>query len=161
MEDAEAIEAVHYASREAVYSKRVADWPPIGPGRVGRIELWKEWLSDPDIMSLIAEVSGDIVGFCTIRTTGDADEDSAIVAEMPTLYVHPDHWRHGHGRTLCEEAVRRGRNAGFQTLTLWVLEINTYACHFYSTFGFSLDTASKTVESTSEELVALRYRLQL
>ena len=161
VEDSDAIEAVHYASREAVYSHKVADWPPIGPDRSGRVELWSQWLSDPDIVSIVGEVSGDIVGFCTIRASGDDDADATVVAEMPTLYVSPEAWGRGHGRVLCQDALRRAREGGFEVLTLWVLEMNTRARRFYSAFGFTLDAASKTVEGTSEGLIALRYRIQL
>lgn len=161
IEDADEVEAVHYASREAVYREWVLDWPPIGPDRAGRAALWREWLSDPDVMSIIGEVDGGVVGFCTVRASEDDDADGAVVAEMPTLYVHPDEWRHGHGRALCEAGQRRAREGGFQSLTLWVLEGNTHARHFYSAFGFTLDGASKVVEETSEDLVALRYHIQL
>lgn len=112
-------------------------------------------------MSIIGEVAGDVVGFCTIRASADDGADRAVVAEMPTLYVHPEGWRQGHGRALCAAGVRRAREKSFQSLTLWVLERNTHARHFYSAVGFTLDGARKVVEGTSEDLVALRYRIQL
>ena len=68
--DAEQIEAVHWKSREAVYAGRVADWPPVGPDRAGRIDRWKRWLSDPGIVCLVGESGGEIVGFCTVRHCG-------------------------------------------------------------------------------------------
>jgi len=84
VEDARAIEAVHYASREAVYLGRVADWPPVGPDRAGRVARWHEWLSSPDIEAVVAVDAGTIVGFCTVRRSLDEDA-GAGVAEMPTL----------------------------------------------------------------------------
>jgi len=158
--DAEAVESVHYSSREAVYAGRVADWPPPGPDREGRIERWKAWLGDPEITCLVGSIDGKIAGFCTIRASQD-DGAHAKTAEMPTLYVDPDHWHLGYGQLLCRAGLDRARELGFQTLTLWVLEVNERARSFYSEFGFIPDGASKVDEHTKERLVAFRYRIDL
>lgn len=158
--DADTVESVHYSSREAVYAGRTADWPPPGPDRPGRIQRWRAWLSDPEISAVIAEVDGDIVGFCTIRPSGDHDAAPGE-AEMPTLYVRPDLWHRGIGRALCRAGLDRARQRGFGQLTLWVLEMNRRARDFYETFGFVSDGATKVDELTTERLVALRYRIDL
>lgn len=158
--DAEMIEAVHYSSREAVYDGQVADWPPPGPDRPGRIERWKEWLADPAITCVVGESDGEILGFCTIRASLDEGED-ASVAEMPTLYVRPDSWHLGYGRALCEAGLEEARKRGFRTLTLWVLEMNRRARDFYKEFGFHPDGGTKVDELTTERLVAFRYRIDL
>lgn len=158
--DAKAVETVHYASREAVYAGEVADWPPPGPDREGRIERWKDWLADPEISCVVGEVEGEIIGFCTIRPSQDDDAD-AQTAEMPTLYVHPDVWHQGHGQALCVAALERARQRGFEVLTLWVLEINERARAFYREFGFHPDGGTTVDELTIERLVAFRYRIDL
>lgn len=38
--------------------------------------------------------------------------------EMPTLYVHPSHWRLGYGRQLCLETLRRAEERGFSSVVL-------------------------------------------
>jgi ribosomal protein S18 acetylase RimI-like enzyme len=159
--DAEAIEAVHYASREAAYSERVSEWPPAGPDRAGRVERWVSWLGDAEISCLIGEVNDEIVGFCTVRPSLDLDADRTSVAEMPTLYVHPDAWRRGYGRALCEAGLVRAVERGFRRLTLWVLEINTPACAFYEAFGFESDGVTKIDMSSRDGLIARRYRIDL
>lgn len=161
VEDAEAIEAVHFSSREAVYRGRVAQWPPAGPDRVGRVRRWQEWLSAPEIDCLVVERDDEIVGFCTIRPSADADVDATEVAEMPTLYVRPDAWRRGVGSLLCNEAIERTTAGGFHVLTLWVLEINTEARAFYEAFGFRPDGGRKVDEGSAEGLMADRYRIGL
>ena len=160
VDDAEDVEAVHYSSREAVYAGKVADWPPPGPDRTGRVERWRAWLADPEISSIIAEIDGEIVGFCTIRPSQDEDA-SDDTAEMPTLYIRPDVWHRGIGRVLCQACVDRARERGFETLTLWVLEVNGRARAFYKAFGFVPDGATKVDELTVERLVAFRYRMRL
>jgi ribosomal protein S18 acetylase RimI-like enzyme len=159
--DAEAIEAVHYASREARYQGRTESWPPVGPDRLGRVARWRSWLSDPGIECIVGEVDGEVLGFCTIRASIDGDADSQRVAEMPTLYLRPDSWGRGFGRVLCDAGVDRARAGGFSELTLWVLELNEGARAFYDAVGFSFDGATQVDEATKERLVAQRYRTQL
>jgi ribosomal protein S18 acetylase RimI-like enzyme len=160
VEDAQAIEAVHYASREAVYLGRVSDWPPAGPDRAGRIARWREWLSAPDIECIVAVDRGTIVGFCTVRRSPDEDA-GADVAEMPTLYVDPGSWRRGVGSALCRAGLERAAALGCDELTLWVLEMNVDARRFYERFGFVEDGATKVDEGTRERLRACRYRIAL
>jgi len=118
--DAEAVEAVHYTAREAVYEGRTADWPPAGPDREGRVERWRTWLGDPEIHCMVGTEADDLVGFCTVRASHDADVDPTRVAEMPTLYVAPPFWRRGYGQALCSAAAGRAWDLGFVDLTLWV-----------------------------------------
>lgn len=158
--DAESIEAVHYDSREAVYSGNVADWPPEGPDTAGRVERWKRWLADPAIVCLVGVASNEIVGFCTIRASGDEDAESDV-AEMPTLYVRPDSWNRGYGRTLCQASLERAKLQGFETVTLWVLEMNTRARAFYRSLGFTEDDTEKVDAGSTERLIARRYRMHL
>lgn len=158
--DAAAIEAVHFASREAVYLGRVSDWPPAGPDRAGRVALWRDWLSSPEIEAVVAVEAGTIVGFCTVRRSMDVDAGDRA-AEMPTLYVHPDHWRRGIGHALCSAGLDRALAMGCDELTLWVLEINQGARRFYAAFGFAEDSATKVDEGTREQLVARRYHIAL
>ena len=158
--DAEAIEAVHWSARAAVYDGRVADWPPTGPDRRGRVERWKQWLGSPDVTCILAEDAGRVVGFVTVRASKDADADSNV-AEMPTLYVDPQQWRRGLGALLCRAAMDRALQLGFAVLTLWVVEINARARAFYDAFGFAPDGATQVDENTTERLVAHRYRLGL
>ena len=159
--DAAAIEAVHFASREAAYGPHVSEWPPEGPGRAQLIIRWEHWLSDPGIHCLVAERGSEIIGFVTVRAATDSDIPPGHVAEMPTLYVHPEHWRSGVGRVLCRAGIERARNLGFDALVLWVLEINARARAFYAALGFLPDGVSKIDEGTPEAFTADRYRLDL
>jgi ribosomal protein S18 acetylase RimI-like enzyme len=160
VEDAPSIEAVHFDSREAVYAGKVVDWPPAGSDKAGRIERWRRWLSDPAIVCLVGEIGEEIVGFCTTRRSGDEDAGQDV-AEMPTLYIRPDAWHLGYGRALCRGGLERAAIAGFTTLTLWVLEINTRARAFYLAFGFTADEVTKVDVGSTEQLLARRYRIDL
>jgi ribosomal protein S18 acetylase RimI-like enzyme len=116
---------------------------------------------NPAIHCLVVERRDRIVGFITVRAATDGDMSPRRVAEMPTLYVHPAHWRSGLGTALCEAGVRRARTLGFVELVLWVLDINERARHFYASVGFRPDGAAKIDEGTPEAFKAERYRLAL
>ena len=163
LEDASAIEAVHFASRDAVYRGRIPDWPNFGPNQAERIERWQLWLTNPDIVSLVCEADGEIVGIVTIRASTDEGEDPTMVAEMPTLYVHPEHWRRGYGAALCRAALDRARDLGYDELTLWVVDLNVEAHGFYTNFGFTEDGATTVDDGASGEtaVTASRYRISL
>lgn len=161
VEDAPAIESVHYASREAAYEGRVKQWPPEGLDRAGRVARWRQWLLDPSIHCLVAEQAGEIVGFSTVRPVTDDDLRGEPVAEMPTLYVRPDCWHLGLGQALCAAAMDRAAGEGFEDLVLWVLEVNERARAFYEEFGFVPDGARKVDEGTVEGLMADRFRMGL
>ena len=159
--DAVGVEAVHWASRAAAY-QHIVGWPPARPTRAERVETWSYWLTDPEVTSIVAEVDDVIVGICTIRPSTDDDADPAVTAAMPTLYVHPSVWHKGHGRALCREAVRRAAARGFTVLTLWSIEKNTRAHHFYTAFGFVAEPVTMVVPDWPwERLTARRYRLPL
>lgn len=159
--DAVGVEAVHWASRAAAY-QHITGWPPARPTRVERVETWTQWLADPDVTSIVAEVDDVILGICTIRPSADDDADPAVTAAMPTLYVHPSVWHQGYGRALCREAVRRAAARGFTALTLWSIEKNTRAHDFYTAFGFEAEPVTMVVPDWPwERLTARRYRLPL
>jgi len=160
--DAGAISYVHQASREALYRGRIPDALVDVLSPEERLERWKEWLSDPEVTTIVGEDDGRIVGFSTLRAAVDPDLDGATVAEMPTLYVHPTHWAHGWGTALCREIERRSALQGFRLLTLWVMEMNERARTFYAARGFAEDGAEKLAEAPDPiALKALRYRKAL
>jgi len=160
--DAADIEAVHYASREAAFGDQVprAAFRALGPEE--RLARWREWLANPEISAIVGEEGGEIVGFATVRRATDADLNGGIIAEMPTLYVHPAAWGKGYGLALCAATEIRAAQAGYVELILWVLEINQRARRFYERNGFWHDGARKRDDGpVPTTLVALRYRKPL
>lgn len=162
-EDAVAIEAVHFASRDAVYRSRIPDWPDFVPERAERLARWGDWLRRPEIVTLVGEVDGELVGFVTVRASADEDEDATRVGEMPTLYVHPSHWRRGYGSALCSAALAAARELGYEELTLWVVDLNEGARRFYTAYGFVEDGKGTVDEGASQEITvtARRFRIPL
>lgn len=73
---------------------------------------------------IVAEIGGDIVGFAAV-----------VSGELDGLFIEPDLWGHGIGRTLVDAATHEARKRG---LALKVIA-NPRARHFYENCGFSLE----------------------
>ena len=128
----------------------------------------------PDIVNLVAERAGEVVGWScwgpyreTEEVTGDSSATTAAVsvasatpvdpvAELYTLYVHPDQLSTGAGRALMSEAVEQARAAGFASMSLWALRDNAHALRFYSKAGFTVDPGEEAFELGGSTLYEVR-----
>jgi ribosomal protein S18 acetylase RimI-like enzyme len=159
--DAERIEAVHWSALEAAYLGRVQGWPETPRDTGERVNRWRDWLLASDIDVIVGEVDSEIVGFCTVRPAAANDLDPVTDGEIPTLYVHPEHWSRGYGRSLCSEALRSARDRGFVSVFLWVVDLNERARDFYLSLGFTPDGGTKLEAHAVEPYTASRYRISL
>lgn len=85
--------------------------------------------------SLVAELDGEVVGFCTVLPT------SADVAEVDAVFIDPKTWRRGIGRMLLIEAERRAAQSGIRTLGV---TSGGHAVSFYQALGFRLSGTEMT-----------------
>ncbi len=86
-------------------------------------------IKDPDTMTLVASMSGDLVGFAIMRF-GDAD------AHLHLLAVAGKHRRVGVGSMLLRWLEKSCRNAGIRRIRAELRESNEVARSFYETLGF-------------------------
>ena len=159
--DAEEIEAVHWAGLEAAYLGRIRGWPDVPRDVRARVNRWRAWLAASETDVIVGEVDGGIVGFCALRPSLDPGLDPLTESEIPTLYVHPDHWHQGHGQELCREALQRAAKRGFASVVLWVVEVNSRARDLYLRLGFTPDGETRPEPHSVESLRASRYRISL
>jgi len=98
------------------------------------------WFADPTPRSgiLVAEEAGRVVGFVTYAPSRD-DDAGEETGEVPAIYVDPEVFGGGIGRALLEDAAAALREAGFARASLWVLERNERARHFYEKAGWRWD----------------------
>lgn len=78
---------------------------------------------------IVAEIGGDIAGFACV-----------VGGELDGLFIEPDLWGHGIGRTLVDAATHQARTRG---LALKVIA-NPRARRFYENCGFSLEGEVQT-----------------
>ena len=73
--------------------------------------------------------------------------------------MHPDKWRQGTGRALCEYAEQHARSLELRPMTLWVLKANGGARRFYERLGYAPDGAERTnTRLIGAPLHEMRYR---
>jgi GNAT superfamily N-acetyltransferase len=111
--------------------------------------------ADPDKPSTIVAVEDDaIAGFVTTGRDGE-------LGHLMALYVDPDRWGRGVGRTLIEagRGVLAGR--GFGEAVLWMLAGNVRADRFYVHDGWRFDGTVERKQLWGIEITDHRYRRAL
>jgi GNAT superfamily N-acetyltransferase len=159
--DARAIAEVTVRGWQTAYRDLMPDEFLDGLSVAGREAAWREML-DRDagggVPAWLAERGGRGVGFVSSGPPRDHDVPLPA-AEVYAIYVLPEEWRTGIGRSLLEAAVGHWRSHGATTLVLWVLEGNGPARAFYEALGWEPDGGRQKLEIAGTSLAELRYRL--
>jgi ribosomal protein S18 acetylase RimI-like enzyme len=87
--------------------------------------------------TVVAVVDAAICGFVT--TGPSRDEDATDTGEVYALYVDPQYWGRGIGRSLIVEARTQLSSQGLAKAVLWVLTGNERAQRFYRADGWRSD----------------------
>jgi GNAT superfamily N-acetyltransferase len=141
--DAAAIAQVHVDTWRVAYQGLLPEAEIRSISVEQRRGFWTGALSKPNAAKVdVAEDGTRVIAFCSYGPTRDEDDDGA--AEIHAIYVHPDQWRRGAGRLLCERAARAAIDREHNTLTVWVVQGNEPACRFYERLGFAPDGAERS-----------------
>ena len=141
-DDAGAIAQVHVETWRVAYSGLLPEDEIRAISVEQRRGFWKGELAQPKPRMVdVAEDAGGVIGFCSYGPT--RDKDAGALAEIYAIYVHPEKWRRGAGRLLCERALRAAAEREHSAITLWVVKGNERACRFYERLGFALDGAER------------------
>jgi GNAT superfamily N-acetyltransferase len=117
-DDIEMLAAVHLRSALHAYGGIFpADAPP--PELDQLVDGWQRALRDPGAVPFTAEADGAVVGGVIASSVSSAGTGTG---NLRHLYVDPDHWGRGIGRVLHDRVVAWCRDAGLDTIDLWVLE---------------------------------------
>ena len=118
-----------------------ADRPPLTRERMLRDPQLAHYLvdfTDDRAFGIVAEVDGEPIGLAwAIRFTADDPGHGFVSPEAPEigLWVHEEHRRQGHGRTLLGSLVAEARRRGLPGLSLSVESFNP-AVALYAEAGF-------------------------
>ena len=123
---------------------------------------WRDLLSapGPDRWTLVAESSGQVVGFVSAGVPRD-EGMPRLTGELYAIYVLPDCWDRGVGRSLIGQAEEKLKQQGFKEAVLWVLADNQRARAFYERAGWHADIGTKQAEFGGREVTEARYRIAL
>lgn len=154
--DAAAIARVHVDSwREAYEGVVPADYlASIDVEQ--RTQTWREHLG-PDARGLsiwVAEENGDVLGFACLGPSRDEDADRTTL-EIYAIYLEPSAWGRGVARELMRTVLGTVPAGG--VVTLWVLDANDRARHFYRRNGFQPDV-ERMDEIGGQPFKEVRYR---
>ncbi|HET6968890.1 MAG TPA: GNAT family N-acetyltransferase [Ornithinibacter sp.] len=104
---------------------------------------WRESLTAPPegVHRLMVACAGDqVVGLAAIGPSQDPDAGGAS-GEVTVLGVHPDARRQGHGSRLLNAGVDVLREAGADSVSVWVLSDDEAVRAFLAASGFAPDGA--------------------
>ena len=113
-----------------------------------RIPVWQDFIAvagGPHRL-LVAEQSAEIWGYSHFGPTRDRDQSASPAAELYSIYVTPERWRHRIGSRLLIESTKIVGDAGFASCTLWVLAENSNARRFYERHGWRSDGTERPVD---------------
>jgi len=121
-----------------------------------RAQRWLSALS-PGARStvLVAEQGGTTLGFASFGPSSDEDADPGT-HELYAMYLVPGAWGRGVARELMRTVLLQVPASA--TMTLWVLDGNERAQHFYRRHGFHPDGVERIDEFGGTPLTELRYR---
>jgi ribosomal protein S18 acetylase RimI-like enzyme len=164
IEDAPDIAAVHVRSWQGAYRGLLPQDYLDQLDPASRLKVWEDAALNADWPRngvLVAVLDGSICGFAGFGATRDTDGDQQQVGEVFAIYLHPQAWGKGLGRSLMADALGNLAAAGYTQATLWVLDSNARAREFYAKGGWVEDGAVKLDDSRGFPISEVRYRRQL
>lgn len=160
--DAEAISRIQVAMWQHAYRGQLPD-ELLDTLSVERRLTWRtQMLSSPapKAHALVAEEAGEVVGFCDVGTSHEADASSTDGA-LYAIYMSPGRQGNGIGSMLLDEGVRQLQAEGFTRATLWVLATNAPTLRFYERKGWAADGVTKVEPWNDFSLHVVRYARDL
>lgn len=149
---------IYLSSGRAAWARHLS---PVGlSGVTSPSEDWERWISDPDLLVLVAERRERVAAVAVLCRSTDRDSDPARVALLDRLYTEPASWRRGLGRALLNAAMVELRERGFREVTLWTAEWNT-SRGFYEGLGWERDGATRDKTFAGGTFTEVRYRTQV
>ncbi|MBL0887999.1 GNAT family N-acetyltransferase [Myceligenerans indicum] len=154
-EDADDIARVDIASWRGAYSEILPGSYLSSLDAEERATLWRDAVATESTRILVAETDEGTVGFTSVGPSRDEDADDGDL-EIYAIYLHPEAWGSGVARELMRQvlgSVPRGAS-----VTLWILEENKRAQHFYRRHGFAPDGTERIDEIGGRPMTQVRYR---
>jgi GNAT superfamily N-acetyltransferase len=145
-DDASTLATLLAASWQAAYRGIIPDAYMDGVDDARFCHRLQDSLGEGPEETHIAEIAGAAAGLVTFGPCRDPDVDQAMAGEIRRIYVLPNYWRRGVGRTLCRYAEEALRQGGYRTSLLWVLVGNIRGRRFYEALGYAADGAAKAIQ---------------
>jgi L-amino acid N-acyltransferase YncA len=152
--DASGIARVHVDSWRTTYAGIFSDEYLRSLSYAKREELWCTLLGETGQVTVVAEVSDEILGF--VNGGPNRGEESDFSAELYAIYLLAAHQRRGTGARLVHALSRALGEVGHRTMIVWVLRDNLAACRFYEALG-GVEVGAKRITAGPRSLEEVAY----
>jgi L-amino acid N-acyltransferase YncA len=153
--DADAIARVHVSSWKSAYANVLPAEYLDSVDPVARAKEWSEILASGNRITLVAEANNRVLGFASYGPSRDEDAEDGDL-ELYAIYLDLEAWGRGVARELIRTILAEVP-AGVP-MSLWVLDQNERARHFYRRHGFQADGVDRIDEIGGSPVTEVRYR---
>jgi len=155
--DAEQIARVHVDSWREAYAGVIPAEYLDSIDVAARADMWRGRLrGEPRGLSIwVAQEGDEVLGFACLGPSRDEDADRSTL-EIYSIYLEPSAWGRGVARELMRTVLATVPAGG--VVTLWVLDANERARHFYRRNGFQPDGVERLDEIGGQHYKEIRYR---
>ena len=153
--DAEQMANIHARSWESAYINIIPE-STISETSSRRPALWKRILSEADGSFKFAICDSEkVIGLLVLGESRDKDINTSTL-EVISLYLLPEFFGKGYGKLAMDFTIKFAQENKYSRISLWVLEENQRARHFYKKCGYSFDGTKKEV-FIGKPMIELRY----
>lgn len=119
------------------------------------VQTWHQTIKNKGRTNYVALTSENVpVGFVSFDTD---DNDSS---EIYGIYVNPNYWGQGYGKSLMGKAIAEINSLNkYSKIVLWVMTKNNSSRQFYEKIGFRLDFDTRISFRLGEEFEECKYTL--
>ncbi|HKZ19069.1 MAG TPA: GNAT family N-acetyltransferase [Acidimicrobiia bacterium] len=152
--DAERIGEIHIRSWQEAYQGILPDAFLASLSVEARVAFWRSDLAalGEGDLALVIENGSSVNGFARLAPSADRNH-----GEVQAIYLDPDHWRKGWGRTLMVAAEDSLAGLGWSEAILWVLEKNLPARRFYEALGWRSEPRRALLNIGGADVQEIRY----
>ncbi|MCH7346178.1 MULTISPECIES: GNAT family N-acetyltransferase [Aeromonas] len=111
------------------------------------LQIWQSRLAESGPRPMLLCQDEVVIGLLYWQLVLDGTEPNALIR---AFYLHPDHWRQGHGKRLWQAVAMQMRRAGCDSVRLWLLDGNRIGEGFYLRRGFVFDGQERTLMSLGQ-----------
>ncbi len=125
--------------------------------RIGSVEDYVNYFKKNKCNDTVLGIyDSKIAGFCNYGKELD-DNFFTDAGEVYNLYILKDFQKHGDGRRLLHEAVRKLRQQEYNTAVVWIDEDNKNAMGFYEALGFKNSNLSYDYECEGKTYKKIQF----
>jgi len=147
--DAPQLAQLHIKAWQIAYAGDMPDDYLLALNTEDRTRDWEAWIKVPSAKTtIVIERNRAVTGFCVFGPFQEVRSRDRKIGEIIALNVHPEFWRCGYGRALCNTTFSKAKERQWNSLLLWTLKSNERAKAFYLSLGFRRDAMERQVAVT-------------